>query len=253
MKGEEASAAKFASNALRLKFVNKDFTLYIPHHIAKTSIFEYCPTVGLKISGNLELETLSVSQASVHSVKSVSQEGSGNIREVIDSQDGDEVLPENRTEPVNPSVPTRPEIEQTNLSSRSIPPFTQEIEFARPLQASLTFNDLSALATAQDSNFLNHTVDQEVNRDRSHTQKESSSLRSSPPSAAPTNQSLKLDLSSLAEIFERFQSDIKINLKNIWPSDKRTDPRVIQKCIEILRRAKATNAFTSDRRLIQVF
>ena len=36
--------------------------------------------------------------------------------------------------------------------------------------------------------------------------------------SAPTNKTLKLDLSSLAEIFERFQSDIKINLKGIWPS-----------------------------------
>ena len=95
--------------------------MYIPHHIAKTTIFEYCQTAGLKISGNLELESLSVSQASVHSVKPVSQEGSSNIREAIDSQDVDEALPENRTEPVNPSVPTRPEMEQNNISSTSIP------------------------------------------------------------------------------------------------------------------------------------
>ena len=258
VEGSQISASQFVSEKLRLDFTSFEFSLYIPLKILKDANLLFENGKGIVINDPVEVDNLS---DSIRSQVSQIQE---------DSQDEDQKS-EDEENPVSLESEDEEALTTGHLGSpqklhENTEPLNkvhQEFNFSRPLKMTPTYNDLSnvdlshlGLNQKDDYSRVNHKVNRKVH---GHSQsypaapeQPSAHTHFNPPPVAPQSN-VQIDLSQIAVIMEQLQSDLKIDLKGLWPPAKRTDPRVIQKCIDMLRRAKVAGNYTSDRRLIQVF
>ena len=258
LEGNQVSASEFVSDKLRLDFSSYEFSLYIPLKILKEANILFENTRGIVISDPIEVENLS---DSMRSQVSQIQEDSQDEEQNSEGEDNLVSLESEDEEVLTTGHLGSPQ--KLHDNTEPLNKVHQEFNFSKPLKMTPTYNDLSNVDLTQsdlnqkvDNNRINHKVNRKV-----HAHSQSHPLVREQPSAYPhlisspvaPQSKVQIDLSQIAVIMEQLQSDLKIDLKGLWPPAKRTDPRIIQKCIDMLRRAKVAGNYTSDRRLIQVF